>query len=462
MTRRIIIAVMALITALLAILAVPLGLLTAAQERRAFTDETTATAIALANVAEERIGDRVRSPALDRSVSSLARHGDRVAVYDAAGRKVAGTPAAPPGNGLKPGSPSSAEHNSAADGRLIVSVPIVPDSGSGAIGTVVLSRSAGPLDHRVAVLWTLIGVVSAVGLLAAAAIAAGLARWASRPLTSLADAARRLGDGALGTRASVGSGPPEIRRLSADFNAMAARLESLVRGHQSMMAEVSHQVRTPLAALRLRLDLLGEDTDEATAAEVAGAQQEIARLSRLVNGLLAMARAENVTAAPVPVAVRDVVQDRVAAWQPAADERGVTLTADRGAPVVARAGEGHLEQILDNLLANALDALDAARTIRVRAVAANGRARVAVADDGRGMSAEQQRAAFRRFASGRAGGTGLGLAIVDRLATANGGSAALSDTPGGGLTVTIELPLEAPRRPSRRPGALSPEKSPRS
>jgi signal transduction histidine kinase len=225
---------------------------------------------------------------------------------------------------------------------------------------------------------------------------------------------------------------------------------------------VSHQVRTPLAALRLRLDLLGEDVDEATAAEVAGAQQEIARLSRLVNGLLAMARAENVTAAPVPVTVSDVVQDRVAAWQPAADERGVTLTAARGGPVVARAVDGHLEQILDNLLANALDALDAGRTIRVRAVAASGTARVAVADDGQGMSAEQQRAAFRRFASGRAGGTGLGLAIVDRLATANGGSAALSDTPGGGLTVTIELPLEPPRRPSRRPGALSPEKSPRS
>ena len=462
MTRRIIIAVMALITALLAILAVPLGLLTSAQERRAFTDETTATAMAVANVAEERIGDHVRSPALDRSVRALARQGDRVAAYDAAGAKVAGTVTTPLASGPKPGPPSAVVRSSAADGRLIVSVPIVPDSGSGAIGTVVLSRPAGPLDRRVAVLWTLIGVVSATGLLAAAAIAAGLARWASRPLTSLAGAARRLGDGALDTRASVGSGPPEIRRLSADFNAMAVRLESLVRGHQSMMAEVSHQVRTPLAALRLRLDLLGEDADEATAAEVAGAQQEISRLSRLVNGLLAMARAENVTTAPVPVAVRDVVQDRVTAWQPAADERGVTLMANRGAPVVARACEGHLEQILDNLLANALDVLDAGRTIRVGAVAAAGRARVAVADDGQGMSAEQQRAAFRRFASGRAGGTGLGLAIVDRLATANGGSAALSDTPGGGLTVTIDLPLETPRRPSRRPGALSPEKSPRS
>jgi signal transduction histidine kinase len=88
-------------------------------------------------------------------------------------------------------------------------------------------------------------------------------------------------------------------------------------------------------------------------------------------------------------------------------------------------------------------------------MAARGMARVTVADDGQGMSAEQQRAAFRRFASGRAGGTGLGLAIVDRLATANGGSAATSDTPGGGLTVTIELPLETPHRHSRRTATIS-------
>jgi signal transduction histidine kinase len=455
MARRIILAVLALITALLATLAVPLGLLTAAQDRRDFTQETTATAMTLANIAEERITDHVRSPALDRSVSELARQGDWVAAYDAEGRKVAGTAGSPPGGGVIPDSPSISARSSIANGRLTVSVPIIPDSGTGTVGTVVLSRSSEPLDHRIVVLWTLIGVVSAAGLIAAAAVAVGLARWASRPLTSLAGAARRLGEGALDTRAPVGSGPPEIRRLSADFNAMAARLESLVHGHQSMMAEVSHQVRTPLAALRLRLDLLAEDADEATAADVAGAQQEIARLSRLVNGLLAMARAENVTATPVPVSIHAIVQDRAAAWRPAAEERGITLTAACPAPVVARACEGHLEQMLDNLLANALDALSAGRSIRVGAAAAGGAARVTVADDGQGMSREHQRTAFRRFATGRPGGTGLGLAIVDRLATANGGSAAMSDTPGGGLTVTIELPLETAHRLPRRPTAFS-------
>lgn len=459
MARRIILAVLALITALLATLAVPLGLLTAAQDRQDFTQAATATATALANIAEERITDHVQSPALDRSVSELTRQGDWVAAYDARGRKLAGSPGSPPGGGETPGSPPATARSSVTNGRLIVSVPIIPDSGTGTVGTVVLSRSTEPLDHRVLILWTLIAVVSAVGLIAAAAIAVGLARWASRPLTSLADAARRLGDGALGTRAPAGSGPPEIRRLSADFNAMAVRLESLVHGHQSMMAEVSHQVRTPLAALRLRLDLLAEDADEATAADVAGAQQEIVRLSRLVNGLLAMARAENVTATPVPVSVHAIVRDRVAAWRPAAEERGVTLTAVCPEPVVARACEGHLEQILDNLVANALDALSAGRSIRVRAAPADGVARISVADNGQGMSREHQRTAFHRYASGRPGGTGLGLAIVDRLATANGGSASMSDTPGGGLTVTIELPLETAHRPSRKPAALSPGKS---
>jgi signal transduction histidine kinase len=458
MARRVAGVVLALITALLAVLAVPLGLVTAAQDRRDFQDETVVTAGTLANLAEERIGDGVRGPALGRAVADLARAGEQVAVYDAAGRKVAGTAGRLGGRHLTAGSPAVAARRYPAGDRLLVTAPIVPDSGTGAIGTVALSRSTATLQHRIMLLWTLIGAVSAAGLLAAAVAAVGLARWASRPLTTLADAARHLGRGALGTRARVSSGPPEVRRLAASFNAMAGRLQSLVEGHQSMMAEVSHQLRTPLAALRLRLDLLAQDADEATSTELAGAQEEIARLTRLVSGLLAMARAENVTAAPAAVDVDAVVADRASAWRPAAEERGVTLTVSGPEPAGALACAGHLEQILDNLLANALDALPAGGTITVTtaarpAGAGDGRTRIAIADDGRGMTEQQQRAAFRRFATSTPGGTGLGLAIVHRLAVANGGSATLSDTPGGGLTVTIELPAAAARRAGRRPSA---------
>jgi signal transduction histidine kinase len=453
MARRIALTVLALITVLLAIVAVPLGLVTAAQDRRDFVAATATSAATLANVAEERIDDGAKGRALDRSVRELASRGDRVAVYNAVGREIAGSSGPPPGaSQLAAGSAALSPHTYPAADRLLVLSPIMADSDVGAIGTVALSRSTEPLDHRIGVLWTLIGAVAAAGLVAGAVVAVGLGRWASRPLTTLADTARQLGDGALGTRAVVSTGPPEVRRLSAAFNTMAARLQSLVYGHQSMMADVSHQVRTPLAALRLRLDLLAQDADEATAAELAGAQEEIARLSRLVTGLLAVARAENVTATPVRIAVDTVVRDRVTAWRPAAQERDVTVTAAGTELVSAQICEGHLEQILDNLLANALDALPAGGTIRVGTTTAGGLARITVADNGQGMTGQQQHAAFRRFASESPGGTGLGLAIVDRLVVANGGSATLSDTSGGGLTVTIELPRSAAQRSFRRPG----------
>ena len=455
MARRIALAVLALITGLLAVVAVPLGLLTAAQDRRDFRVEAGAEASALANVAEERIDDG-RGVALNRSVEYWARQGDRVAVYNAAGRWVAGTrtrPAAPGQVRLRP--PVSAPGSYWSGDWLVAMTPIVPDSGNGSMGTIELSRSTEPLDHRVLILWTLIGGVSAAGLVAAGIVAIGLARWLSRPITTLAGAARDLGDGALDTRAQIGSGPPEAQRLARAFNTMAARIESLVQGHQMLMADVSHQVRTPLAALRLRLDLLSQDADEVTAAELAGAQQEIARLARLTNGLLAVARAENATAPPARVDVAAVVRDRVAAWRPAAEERGVTLTVIAPQRADAQLGADHLEQILDNLLANALDALPAGRTVSVTARVAGEVSLIEVSDDGRGMSEPQQRAAFHRFASGTAGGTGLGLAIVNRLAVANGGAALLSDTPGGGLTVTIEFPPPGRAGSARKPGAFA-------
>jgi len=245
-----------------------------------------------------------------------------------------------------------------------------------------------------------------------------------------------------------------VRRLARNFNGMAGRLESLVHGNRATMADVSHQLRTPLAALRLRLDVLIQDTDPETAEELAGAQDEIARLSHLVDGLLALARAENVLVEPVSIRVDEVLLDRAAAWRPVAEERGVLLRPSCPGPVPAMAGQGHLEQVLDNLLANALDAVPPGGHIEVTAGAGGDGAQVVVADDGPGMTPRQQQMAFRRFASSTPGGAGLGLAIVHRLVTSNGGSAVLSDTPGGGLTVTVTLPAQPPDR-ARRPGLVS-------
>jgi signal transduction histidine kinase len=224
---------------------------------------------------------------------------------------------------------------------------------------------------------------------------------------------------------------------------MAGRLEALVHGHRAVIADVSHQLRTPLAALRLRLDLLAADTDpdpQTTGHELAGALEELARLSRLVDGLLAVARAENVVPEPTVVDVAEVARERVVAWHPVADDRGIVLEAVSRPSVLAWMGEGHLEQVLDNIIANALDALGAGGHVTVTVSATTAGARVTVADDGPGMNAEDRERAFLRFTTSNPSGTGLGLAIVHRLVTSNGGTARLAETPGGGLTAVLNFP----------------------
>jgi signal transduction histidine kinase len=141
-----------------------------------------------------------------------------------------------------------------------------------------------------------------------------------------------------------------------------------------------------------------------------------------------------------------VARERVVAWHPVADDRGIALEAlvegvGRPRPsVLAWMGEGHLEQVLDNLVANALDALNAGGHITVTATTTAAGARITVADDGPGMNAEDRERAFLRFTTSNPNGTGLGLAIVHRLVTSNGGTARLVETPGGGLTAILDFP----------------------
>jgi signal transduction histidine kinase len=458
MARRVVLTMLALVSALLIGAVAPLGLVTSGREQDSFRMGTAMSAQALAVVAEKRISDPSTSPALVASLRHACPPGYELWVFDTANHLVARIGGASQEElpvprdtvtaVLRGGGPPVFRR---VDGELRVIVNVGSIVGGQRAGALVLARPTGELDNHLRMLWAWLITVAAIGLLAAAAVAVMLARWVGRPLSALDVAAQQLGGGALGTRSATGHGPPEVRRLARTFNTMAGRLETLVHGHRAMMADVSHQLRTPLAALRLRLDLLTQDADQATASELAAAQGEIARLSRLVDGLLAIARAENVVAKPVEVAVDAVIGDRAAAWRPVAEERGVELTTACPGPVRASLGDGHLEQIVDNLLANALDVVPSGGKVKVSAAVTDQGARVTVADDGPGMSKQQQEAAFRRFASASPTGAGLGLAIVYRLVTSNGGTAALSDTPGGGLTVTLDLPGGLPDR-ARWPG----------
>jgi signal transduction histidine kinase len=454
MARRIALTMLSLVGALLLTAVVPLGLITTSRERASFRQDTVLTARAFAAIAEDGLTEPGRSTAVSAFLARARNSGEAGWVYTAAGRLIAHTTGAAPGGQDVPAGPVTAVRAGTVPAlqragglsltqvrdRLQVTVAVAGNDGGRPAGVVVLVRSTAELDERLRVLWAVLAAIAAAGLVTGAIVAVWVGRWVGRPLSALDAAAQRLGSGALDTRSAAQQGPPEVRRLAGTFNTMAGRLEALVHGNRAMMADVSHQLRTPLAALRLRLDLLAADADEATAAELADAQEEVARLSRLVDGLLAVARAESAVTEPVPVAVAGVVRDRVAAWSPVAEEREVGLAGSGPGQLRASLGEGHLEQILDNLIANALDAVPAGGQVRVSSRAGARGAQVVVADDGPGMTRPQREAAFRRFASNTSGGTGLGLAIVHRLVTSNGGSAALSDTPGGGLTVTLDLP----------------------
>jgi len=448
MTRRVAAALLVLTLALLVAAVVPLALGAIAHERDSFIEDTARTAASIAGIAEERLGDGVADdPALSAALVTAAREGDELLLLNSRGVVVVrqGSPRDAVWRQLVAQSTLQNEPTTELTNDRVVAVQTVWDDGklSGtAIGTLVLERPTGPLNQNIANLWLYLVGLSGAAMVAAVLIAAYFARWVGRPLARLDTAARKIADGDLTVRAKTGYGPPELRRMAATFNMMAGRLEALVHGHRAMLADASHQLRTPLTALRLRLDLLAADSAPAAAAELAGAQEEIARLSRLVDGLLATARAEAVTDQLEQIDVMEAVSERVAAWQPVANGNGVKLLTEAPpspAPLVAL-GAGHLDQILDNLLDNAIDAIGGeGGIVRVSVARTDTGTRLTVADDGPGMTPQERSRAFLRYTTGSQNGTGLGLAIVHRLVTANGGTIKLADTPGGGLTVEVEF-----------------------
>jgi signal transduction histidine kinase len=469
-TRRIALALVMLTAAVLIAAVVPLALGAIAHERDAFVQDTAGTASSIALLARGPLQtdgheDHADFAALSEAMDDAERNSDEVLVLSKDGQPVPKlSHGSPPyhiyhklvGEAANQQSPTTELTKNAV--YAVATVYGSQKLDGVPIGTVVLERPTGPLNQNIDNLWLYLIVLAGAALAAAVLVAIYLARWVSRPLARLDTAAGKIADGDLTVRARTGYGPPELRRMAATFNMMAGRLEALVHGHRAMLADASHQLRTPLTALRLRLDLLATDASPATAAELAGAQEEIARLSRLVDGLLATARAEAMTEQLETVDVLEAVTERVAAWQPVADGHNVKLIVEvsaasgsggaGGRPMVAL-GAGHLEQILDNLIDNAIDALTepgagpVGGSIRISAAATDTGTLLTVADDGPGMTAQERSRAFLRYTTGSQNGTGLGLAIVHRLVTANGGAIRLADTAGGGLTVEIELPSPA-------------------
>jgi signal transduction histidine kinase len=438
--RRLLLALVGLTTAILIGAVIPLGVRASAHDYAAYLEDAQSRARMAAAAAEEVLADHVSGSELSQDLTAAAHGGDGLAVLSPGGAHVirrAGPPVAVPLRLIGQAERTDRAVTDVSHDRVLVVVPV--RSGGQTVGVVALMRPTERLEFGLRTFWMTLVLIAVAALAAAVLIGLGLSRWAARPLAVLDSAARQLGDGDLSARAEAAACPAEFRRLANTFNTMAGRLETLVHENRAVIEDVSHQLRTPLAALRLRLDLLAQESAESSA-EFTGALGEVARLSRLVDGLLAVARAENATPVAVTVRADQVVAERIAAWAPVAAEQGIRLTSPPMPLAPALIADGYLEQILDNLIANAVEAVGEGKHITVRATTMQERVQVVVEDDGPGMSEAEMARAFRRFATSTAGGSGLGLAIVYRLASSSGGSARLARTEGGGVTVIVELP----------------------
>lgn len=438
MTRRILASFLAVLVAVLTAIVVPLGLVVTGQQRRDFRDSARTAARSVAALAEEQLDDHASVAALPALLANAVRDGDDVAVLDRGGTVVA-TTGRPPSPAVvaavRAGRPAAGPA-----GKVVVSAAV--GDGRTSVGTIVLLRDSASLDDRARALWLALGGAALLALVVGAVVGWSLGRWIGRPLGSLNAAARSIGAGQSHARADEDAGPPQVREVAHAFNDMADRVSTLLQNQRGMTAEVSHQLRTPLSALRLRLELLAEDTTGDIRTEAAAMLIETNRLGRLVDGLLAIARAEATECAPATTDLVAGVGERLRAWEPVAAERDVTLelhTADTA--VLAALTPGHLEQVLDNLLANAIDAVPLGGRVRVTITRDGPRPVLRIDDTGPGMNATQRAHAFDAYTTDREGrgGTGLGLAIVGRLVATDHGTASLLEAPGGGTRAEIVM-----------------------
>jgi signal transduction histidine kinase len=223
---------------------------------------------------------------------------------------------------------------------------------------------------------------------------------------------------------------------------MAVRLAALMAEQRAFVADASHQLRTPLTALRLRLENLQARVGLDDQADLDTAIDETIRLGALVNDLLQLARADQ----PQPIEPADlasITASRVDIWSAIADAKQVRLElvgADE--PLLVHAVGGAIEQILDNTLDNAINATPAGSTVTIRVRRGTATHSLAVTDQGPGLTDDDKAHALQRFWRGATDvpGTGLGLAIANALAIASGGSLSINDAPGHGLAVVLVLP----------------------
>jgi signal transduction histidine kinase len=323
------------------------------------------------------------------------------------------------------------------------------------VGAVVLAVDTSAAARDIARSWIWVAIGCLVVLVVAAVVARALTRWVLRPLNGLERAVAEMTEGVAGPPADV-AGPPELRHFTSAFNTMAQVVRASLDRQRRLVSDASHQLRNPLAAVRLRADSLADSVTDSGQSTYRSMTAELDRLENLLGQLLRLARAEHVSGSrKVGIAatadestdLHDVIVERIAFWQPVADRQEQQLqdgSSDPGATV--QLARHDVEQLLDVALDNALRYAGSGTVVTVSTASAQQSADtidLIVSDNGSGLPAEDLSRASSRFWRGQddGAGTGLGLAIAAEIAAGHGGTVGVESAPEGGLLVRFRLPL---------------------
>ncbi|MFD7653528.1 ATP-binding protein [Actinosynnema sp. NPDC059797] len=322
--------------------------------------------------------------------------------------------------------------------NLVVVEPVGRDSE--VVAAVVTVSPTEGLRSAILRQWGVLALIGLAPMLAVVAVAWPMSRWVLRPVRRLDEATAAVASGELDARADEVGGPPELRRLAASFNAMVDVVGRALRRQRAFVADASHQLRNPLASLRLAVDNLaphvtGEEGREAQRI----AADEAEEMGRVLDALLAATRLESPSAAE-PVDVDGLLATHVPGWRALAGDVELEVAVPPGLRVLAP--PGGLGSVLDELVGNAIR-LSGATTIRIWADRTDGGVELHVTDDGAGLSPEERAAALSRFWRAprhqNVAGTGLGLSICAELVASAGGELVLRPTDPHGLDAVVRL-----------------------
>nr|WP_042191907.1 HAMP domain-containing sensor histidine kinase [Kibdelosporangium sp. MJ126-NF4]CTQ97588.1 putative two-component system sensor kinase [Kibdelosporangium sp. MJ126-NF4] len=331
-----------------------------------------------------------------------------------------------------------------SSGTLSLARPV--GAGTRVAGAVVLRASVTAAASDVAHDWLLIVVGALVAALVFALLALVVSRWVLKPLAQLERGVLALTAGEQRAHVPVSAGPRELRALGTSFNTMSDAVAEASEQQRRLVADASHQLRNPMAALRLRVDSLAGQVNPDGMRTYNGCVAEVERMESLLDGLLALATADNAEYRQTEEDTCDaatVLVERHDAWHAAADKAGTTLTLSTVDHFIVAMPESELGQVLDVLLDNAVKYAGSGARVELTCTAGT----ITVSDDGPGLPPEDLARATQRFwrsSQVSAGGTGLGLAIAERLVASRDGEMVVEGAEPHGLTVRITLPLESP------------------